>query len=272
ARETVKRTLKEKHISQTEMCDRVQWTIEWLKMVCITVVLPALFVCLKEEQMTKIIKGISTELTNDQPQKSTKVASLIGECIFVTMMQCLRNKMSYFMSEAKCSLENVMTSEHSIEMILMFKKDLINCVYLELLANGMGKNFPVDDMENNSQARPFKLRWEFFMSVLHYFCQWASWHHMESFLELPHTLQDDLGGSMTKAERTTLNVLTKKLTDTVTDMIGEATEHPFWVAEMMKQGSASLTNDADVESSCSEETPDSEVFSPSTKTETTGGP
>ncbi|KAI7810450.1 hypothetical protein IRJ41_001798, partial [Triplophysa rosa] len=272
----IKTSLKEKHISKTEMCDRVQWTIEWLKMVCINIVLPAVFVCLKEERMTKNAKG------GQIFYKSTKEASLIGESIFVSVMRCLRNKISSILPEAKCSLDDVMTSPCSLETIPMFKKDLINCVYLELLANGMGKNLPVDDMKKHIQPQSFILCWEFYMTVVHYFCQRASWHHMESLLGLPHTIQDDLSGSMTKAERTTLNVLTKTLTDTVTDMISEATEHPFWIADIIRQGQISVSRGAGVEncfkefdelsgrSSSEPATPKSEkVFSPSTETEKT---
>lgn len=88
-------------------------------------------------------------------------------------------------------------------------------------------------------------RWEFYMDVLKYFCQRAAENHLKLFLKLPRTphenhMEENLHSvgprTMTKAERRTLNILSKTVTDMIMNIVDQATENPLRAAEIVRKG------------------------------------
>ncbi|XP_073722242.1 uncharacterized protein [Misgurnus anguillicaudatus] len=260
SRKIIKRTLKEKHISKRSMCHMVQQTVEWVRMLCMDVVLPALLLCLIEEDCMKKeaqlhqkkagewIKMNSGEILN----RSTEEAKMIGVNIFLCMMDCLHSKNASVRSDAEGSASSQMTSGNSIsrETIYMFTADLLGCVYQELLDNDMGKAYPpkylCSDVSENSSS------WEFYWSVLHHFFQQAAKNHVGLFMGLPDILLQDGPSNMeeiwqscgletmTNGEKTSLNALTKIVTDIGMNKISDAIEDPLISAEIVRQGKKSL--------------------------------
>ncbi|XP_065109994.1 uncharacterized protein [Paramisgurnus dabryanus] len=288
SRKIIKRTLKEKHISKRNMCHMVQQTVEWVRMLCMDVVLPALLLCLiqedcmkKEAQLHQKRAGKCMQINSGEIlNRSTEEAKMIGVNIFLCMMDCLHSKNASVRSDAEGSASSQMTSGNRIsrETIHMFTADLMSCVYQELLDNDMGKAYPLKYLcsETNTEAQNSS-RWEFYWSVLHHFFQQAAKNHVGSFLGLPDILLQDGPSNMeeiwqacgletmTNAERTSLNVLTKIVTDIGMDKISDAIKDPLCSAEIVRQGEKSLAQYFNVATSRREEPERPEVLGSSLK-------
>lgn len=259
-------------------------TVEWIRTVSMDVVLPALVLCLREEE-SMILEAkaraeeweklninvpcnsncahcvghiASTDRTSNGAHITgveSEEASIIGVIVFARVMDFLHCKYLLNMSERRF-LETLEPSDSLTsldcclkqEFIHMFNKDLINCVYQELLTNDMGKTFPVDYLCLELLCQMFTeipARWEFYMSVLQYFCRRAAENHLKLFLKLPRTPHEDrmeenwhsvVPRTMTKAERRTLNILSKIVTDRIMKIVDQATENPLRAAEIVRQG------------------------------------
>ncbi|XP_016347244.1 uncharacterized protein LOC107692612 [Sinocyclocheilus anshuiensis] len=287
SRNIVKRTLKDKHISKSKLTHMFVQIVEWIRTVSMDVVLPALVLCLREEE-SMILEAktraeeweklninvpynsncahcvgpiASTDRTSNGAHISgveSEEAGIIGMTVFARVMDFLHCKYLLNMSERRF-LETLEPSDSlksldcclKQELIHMFNKDLINCVYQELLTNDMGKTFPVDYLCLELLRQMFTeipARWEFYMDVLKYFCRWAAENHLKLFLKLPRTPHEDrmeenwhsVGPrTMTKAERRTLDILSKTVTDMIMNIVDQATENPLRAAEIVRQGKKS---------------------------------
>ncbi len=258
-------------------------TVEWTRTVSMDVFLPALVLCLREEESMILeaktraeereklninvpynsncahcvghIASDRTRIGAHIPGVESEEASIIGVLVFARVMDFLHCKYLLNMSERRF-LETLEPSDSLTsldcclkqELIHMFNKDLINCVYQELLTNDMGKTFPVDYLCLELLHQMFTeipARWEFYMTVLQCFCRRAAENHLKLFLKLPCSPHEErmeekwhsvVPRAMTKAERRTLNILSKTVTDMIMKIVDQATENPLRAAEIVRQG------------------------------------
>ncbi|XP_051983202.1 uncharacterized protein LOC127644186 [Xyrauchen texanus] len=110
------------------------------------------------------------------------------------------------------------------------------------------------------------VRQEFYLDVLHHFSQCAAKNNLKIFLKLDGSSTLELtwdstsSTTITKAEKTTLNALSKLVNSTVMDIINEVTENPLRTAEIVRQGKKAGMQSSDATSRCFEHLDEAELL------------